>query len=403
MFKVKTGFTDERYMQQLTSWSIFLLSCIGHTELWVMVVNRSHAFPIKCTHLRKFRALHDLAIVIFPWLLLWKCGLNSGGLLTGGSLADQTTFWRITIMITLLAAIPWFLGILRWQWRRRFEFHKVASREVFDVLALARLGKTSGDIRGSRWHPSIVWPWNEVFTLEVNVKSIPTSNPLATSRRPLRVVHLSDMHFIDCPGADYYRFVVKKTVELDADAIVFTGDLIDKPELLETAVEILRPLTKVAPCFFILGNHDWRYDYEYFRSTLAASGWKCVTGSHERIQLADRNVLFAGSELPWIGVAPPSVEHAGVDLRILLSHSPDQFRFAQKSGYDVMLSGHTHGGQVVLPVIGPVYAPSIYGVSFAAGLFHLNKLTLHVSRGIGAKDPLRWRCRPELTCLEIFC
>ena len=90
-------------------------------------------------------------------------------------------------------------------------------------------------------------------------------------------------------------------------------------------------------------------------------------------------------------------------MRILLSHSPDQFRFAQKGGYNVMLSGHTHGGQVVLPIIGPVYAPSIYGVSFAAGLFRLNKLTLHVSRGIGAKDPLRWRCRPELTCLEIFC
>ena len=390
-------------MLQLTGWLIFLLSCIGHTELWVMVVNRSHAFAVKAIYLRIFRVLHDLAIVVFPWLLLWNCGLGSRGLLTGGLLAEQTGAWQTVLYITLLATIPCFLGILRWQWKRRFEFSQVATREVFDVAAIAQQDLALRNIRGSRWHPVIVWPWNEILTLEVNVKKIQTTNPLASSRRPLRLVHFSDLHFIDCPGADFYRFMVGKALELNPDAIVFTGDLIDKPELLATAVEILQPLTKIAPCFFILGNHDWRYEYENFRTTLATSGWKCVAGTHERIQLADRNVLFAGSELPWIGTAPPSVTHAGVDLRILLSHSPDQLRFAQRSGYDVMLSGHTHGGQFVLPVIGPVYAPSIYGVSFAAGLFQIQKLTLHVSRGIGGKDPLRWHCRPELTCLEIFC
>lgn len=390
-------------MQLLTGWLIFLLSCIGHTELWVMIVNRSHAFPVKSTVLRKFRSLHDLAIVAFPPLLLWNCGTGSHGLLTGGSLGNQTPFWRATLIVAMLGSIPWFFGVLRWQWKGRFEFHRVTSREVFDVASLARQGATASDVRGSRWHPVVIWPWNEILSLEVNVKTIQVSDPKSVSRRPLRIVHFSDLHFIDCPGADFYRFVVGKAIELNADAFVFTGDLIDKPELLEMAVEILRPLTKVARCFFILGNHDWRYDYEYFRSALSASGWKCVTGSHEQILLADRNVLLAGSELPWIGNAPPSVDHAGIDLRILLSHSPDQIRFARKCGYDVMLSGHTHGGQVVLPVIGPVYAPSIYGVDLAAGLFRMDKLTLHVSRGVGAKDPLRWNCRPELTCLEIYC
>ncbi len=390
-------------MQQLIGWFIFLLSCIGHTELWVMVVNRSHAFSLNATHLRIFRTLHELLIVLFPWLLLWNCGLGRRGLLTGGLLSEQTAFWKTILWITMSATIPWFVGILRWQWKRRFEFSKVATREIFDVALIAQQDATLRNIRGSRWHPLIFWPWNEILTLEVNVKQIQTSNPQALTRRPVRIAHFSDLHFIDCPGVDFYRFMVVKVLEMQADAIVFTGDLIDKPELMATAVEILRPLTKTAPCFFILGNHDWRYDYEHFRTTLAASGWKCVAGTHERMQLADRNVLFAGSELPWIGAAPPSVNHGGIDLRILLSHSPDHFRFAQNNGYDVMLSGHTHGGQVVLPIIGPVYAPSIYGVSFAAGLFRLHQLTLHVSRGIGAKEPLRWHCRPELTCLEIYC
>ena len=390
-------------MQLITGWLIFSLSCIGHAEWWVMSVNRSFSLPIKASKLRKFRSLHDLAIMVFPFVLIWQCGVGNHGLLTGGSIADQTPFWQAILVFTLLGTIPLLLAILRWQWRRRFEFHKAVSREIFDVAAIAKREPNLPNVHGSRWHPVLMSPWNDIYSLEVNVKRIQTSSQLAASRRPLRVVHLSDLHFIDRPGADFYRFVVARALELNADAIVFTGDLIDEPELLATAIEILQPLTRIAPCFFILGNHDWRYDYEYFRSTLAASGWKCVTGIHERIQLADRNVLLAGSELPWIGNAPPSVEHAGVDLRILLSHSPDQYRFGQKCGYDVMLSGHTHGGQVVLPIIGPVYAPSIYGVSFAAGLFQLDKMTMHVSRGIGAKDPLRLNCRPELTCLEIYC
>jgi predicted MPP superfamily phosphohydrolase len=66
-----------------------------------------------------------------------------------------------------------------------------------------------------------------------------------------------------------------------------------------------------------------------------------------------------------------------------------------------MLSGHTHGGQVVLPVVGPVYSPSLHGVKYASGLFRYPECTLHVSRGLGSKDPLRWNCTPELTWLQI--
>lgn len=398
-------------MQQLTGWLIFLLSCIGQAELWVMAVNRSHSLAIKNTRLRKFRTVHDVAVLGYPFWLLWSCGLGTHGLLTGGSLADQTPACRVILIITLLATIPWFLGILRWQWVRRFQYHRSNSREVYDVEAIAQHDASLVNVKGAGRHPVLLWPWNEVFLLEVNYKSIHAPNRAASRPRdartlqlqtPLRIAHFSDLHFIDCPGADYYRFVVGKVLEMNADAIVFTGDLIDEPELLATAIDILQPLTKTAPCYFILGNHDWRYDYDHFRARLVASGWQSVTGTHSLVRLADRNVLIAGSERPWIGDEPPHVVDADVDLRILLSHSPDQFRVAQRRGYDVMLSGHTHGGQIVLPIIGPVYAPSIYGVSLAAGLFQLDNLALHVSRGIGGKDPLRWRCRPELTCLEIY-
>lgn len=128
-----------------------------------------------------------------------------------------------------------------------------------------------------------------------------------------------------------------------------------------------------------------------------------MTGIAELLMVDNRRVLLGGSERPWMGHAPPPAGDTDCDVRILLSHTPDQFRFAKQCGYQLMVSGHTHGGQVVLPIIGPVYAPSIYGVSYAAGLFVMDELVLHVSRGMGAKDPLRWRCPPECTILKVYC
>lgn len=393
-------------MQQLTGWLLLLLSVIGHTELWVTTINRSHALPIRPKKLRRFRTLHDIAVVCYPFVLLWLAGLGSTSLLRGGHFSDQSPAMRLLLFVTTAGCIPLIFGVLRWQWIRRHQFDHVETRQRHNVLDAAVTESDRHRVRGPRRHPSQLWPWNEIFHLEVNTKIVNLPKRAAAadlSAAPLRIIHLSDLHFIGCPGEDYYRFLVTQAASLKADVYVFTGDLIDKMELLESAIEILSPLTVIAPCFFILGNHDWKYDYETIRKAMEASGWRCVTGRADILRIGGRQVLLSGSEKPWMGDSPPVVRDAGCDLRILLSHSPDQYRYAQRCGYDLMLSGHTHGGQVVLPLIGPVYSPSIYGVSFVSGLFQLGELTLHVSRGIGAKDPMRWRCSPELTCLEVHC
>jgi len=88
-------------------------------------------------------------------------------------------------------------------------------------------------------------------------------------------------------------------------------------------------------------------------------------------------------------------------FRILLSHTPDNLPWARKHAIDLMLSGHNHGGQVVLPVVGPVYSPSIHGVEYAGGVYDEPPTLLYVSRGISGRHPVRWRCRPELTKLVL--
>lgn len=393
-------------MHLLMGWLLAVLSIAGHTEWWIMTVNRSHALRIRSKTLRKFRTLHDVAVLGYPFFLLWLLGFGPNSLLTGGSFVDQSAAVQWLLIVTISGCVPLVMGILRWQLVRSRQFHHSHERERHDVLTISMTDSARQNVRGPRKHMSQLWPWNEIFHLEVNTKSVRLPQLAAKSEpgsQPLRLVHLTDLHFVGCPGEDYYRFLVAQAAAMEPDAFVFTGDLIDDMNLLEVAVRILKPLTEKAPCYFILGNHDWKFDFEHIRTTLAESGWKCVTGRYDIVTLGSRKILLAGSEQPWMGDHPPAVRDAGCDLRILLSHSPDQFRYAQRCGYDLMLSGHTHGGQVVLPVIGPVYSPSLYGVSYVSGLFELEDLTLHVSRGIGAKDPMRWRCSPELTCLEVYC
>jgi predicted MPP superfamily phosphohydrolase len=86
-------------------------------------------------------------------------------------------------------------------------------------------------------------------------------------------------------------------------------------------------------------------------------------------------------------------------FRLLLSHTPDCLNEARRQKVDLMLAGHNHGGQVVLPVIGPVYSPSLSGCRYSGGTFWAPPTLLQVSRGLSGRHPLRINCRPEITRL----
>ncbi len=85
------------------------------------------------------------------------------------------------------------------------------------------------------------------------------------------------------------------------------------------------------------------------------------------------------------------------DFRILLSHSPDLFYKAQGWGVDLMLSGHNHGGQIRLPLVGPVFMPSRYSRRFDRGFFRQNGTLMYVNEGVGGKHPVRYGCPPEVS------
>ena len=85
----------------------------------------------------------------------------------------------------------------------------------------------------------------------------------------------------------------------------------------------------------------------------------------------------------------------------MLSHSPDQIRWARNHNIQLMLAGHTHGGQGRLPLLGPILSPSLYGSRFASGQFYHDPTTMHVTRGLGGTRLLRLNCPPELSLLTL--
>jgi len=118
-------------------------------------------------------------------------------------------------------------------------------------------------------------------------------------------------------------------------------------------------------------------------------------------------LLLAGNERPWFRPYPPlddmrrSDPQVSMAFTIGLAHSPDQIGWARRSQVDLLLAGHTHGGQVRIPVLGPVLSPSLHGVWLAAGTFACPPTVMHVSRGVSGACPLRYRCPPELSFVTL--
>ncbi|MCA9117594.1 MAG: hypothetical protein KDA79_21135, partial [Planctomycetaceae bacterium] len=152
-------------------------------------------------------------------------------------------------------------------------------------------------------------------------------------------------------------------------------------------------------CWYILGNHDRRLISDELRQMLSDLGWRNLGGRTEVIEQDGGKMVLGGSEVPWMGTHPDFTAAPDDAFRLLLSHTPDNFRWAQQNDVGLMLSGHNHGGQVIVPGIGPIYSPSYYGVKYASGLFEENGTLLSVCRGLSGDHPLRLNCRPELSGL----
>ena len=244
-------------------------------------------------------------------------------------------------------------------------------------------------------------PLNEQFHVEISCK--PCFSPsLPKSWDGLRILHISDLHFTGTVDQPFFEEVLRLGQETEPDLIVFTGDLIDRPELVSWLPGTLGQLSAPLGCYYVLGNHDWYCgDVRLTRRTLNELGWTDVAGQQVLRHMCQQPLLISGTERPWMGDHPDLSAASGRAYRLLLSHTPDNLAWARRQGVDLMLCGHLHGGQVQLPLLGPVYAPSIYGCRYSSGVFWEEPTLLVVSRGVSGDKPIRYRCLPELTTLVL--
>lgn len=250
------------------------------------------------------------------------------------------------------------------------------------------------------------WPGNEIFQLEVTRKEFRLSE-LPSRMDNLTIAHLSDLHMTGRIDREFYEEIVKETNRLAPDLIVITGDIIDKRKCLGWLEPVLSKLKAKYGVYYVLGNHDLRVrDEKGLRKRLKQAGLIEVNGRWVPVRLNGGTLWIAGNELPWFKGAEklasePEGYNGETDMRLILSHSPDQVEWARKKNFGLLLAGHTHGGQIRFPVIGPTVSPSRYGVKYASGEFQVGPVTMHVSRGLCGVHPVRFHCPPELALLTL--
>jgi uncharacterized protein len=255
-----------------------------------------------------------------------------------------------------------------------------------------------GDGR-ARWLARL--PMNQQFSLAVHHRTyvLPT---LPKSWDGVSIAHFSDVHFRGPVRLRYFEKVMAEVAAMQCDIIAFTGDLLDDKRCLSWVGSTLGTLKAPWGCYFVLGNHDWYLPItSEIRQELTSHGWQDLAGRVHVLNQRGECLVLAGNEQPWMGSLPEfPAEHAH-EFRLVLSHGPDQITWARQQNVQLMLAGHTHGGQIRLPVIGPVYSPSRYGCRFASGVFLQSPTLLSVTRGVSGREPIRYRCAPEIIRLTL--
>ncbi|WP_419806902.1 metallophosphoesterase [Terriglobus sp.] len=227
----------------------------------------------------------------------------------------------------------------------------------------------------------------------------------------LRIAQISDFHHHGYAEDYYLRQVVEKVNALQPAVVAMTGDFITAHgnpfgpwrKAMPVCAEILSGLrAPLRVCS--LGNHDC-IDIAFVTHCLTERGLTVLRNSYTAIEAANERLWIAGLadayfDFPDLEQAiPRATEREPV---LLLGHEPD-FADTVKAygGVDVMLAGHSHGGQVRVPGITPAFLP-VMGRRYVRGLFQLDDLQLYVNRGIGAVHlPIRFRCPPEITLFTL--
>ena len=389
-------------------WLIGLAILGGHFGFWLLLFNRFNATGLARYVIKRIEKLIVLLSLVIPILVCTVAWKPLSDWFVAGDRWWPTGSPLFTAWGSFSLVAATILGPL-WLFSRRHLIpptHLLDQRTQHHDVARACNQQLIID---KKFRACARLPFNQITQLEVTEKELCLPRHVS-GIDGLKIGHISDIHLTGKISQDYYRFTFDRLLEGKPDLIVIAGDIIDYDRCLPWIQPLLGQLQAPLGCSYVLGNHDRRLsNIAPLVAQLQQLGFHDLGQSDQHIQLpSGASLWLTGNELPWFQrglvnsetrdpAAPPRAD----ELRLGISHSPDQIGWARRRQLDLMLAGHTHGGQIRLPLIGPLVAPSHYGSQFASGLFYLKPTLMHVSRGLSGVHPFRWLCPPEISILTL--
>ena len=260
-----------------------------------------------------------------------------------------------------------------------------------------------------------------IWIYQTNVTVGTTHYKIESSRLPeafnhFKIVSVSDLHNAKF-GKDN-GVIIRSVKEEKPDIIVITGDLVDYSKTdIATAEALVKELVKIAPCYYVTGNHEAWLGEKYNRLEKILVDASVTVLRDKTVNLTENNqtIQLAGLDDPDFADRTSYnqqdiLENTLADMNltddfcVLLSHRPETFGAYVNKNIDLGLSGHAHGGQFRLPFIGGIIAPNQgFFPKYDAGTYTENNTTMIVSRGLGnSVIPVRFNNRPEIVSVELI-
>lgn len=374
---------------------LWIIASIGHIAWTVHAINFMHSTRYRTWWIKLLRkACHLIQLTgPFLFLILWLDLL--GGTTTDWLALPPFLIGYVVVMWGIGGVyVPW---ILLQRWTRPtpavlcsssnhiFRFAQRESRSIVGKSLTSMMARLPGNqcLEVDRVERTLLLP------------------QLPPAWDGLTLLHLSDLHLCGVPDLRYYEMVGRLCGERKADFLFLTGDLVDSDAHYHWLRAMLRHIRWRYGAYAILGNHDTLFDMHLVKRELFDLGITAIGGGWTQLDLLGEHLILVGNETPWIPTVPDLANCPKQGFRLCLSHSPDTLPWAKRHDIDLMLCGHTHGGQIRVPGIGPIFVPSRFGGRYDQGVFHEPPTVMYVSRGLAGTKPVRFFCRPEVTWISL--
>ena len=356
---------------------LLLFALIGDARVMLFVLNRI----VFGSHREEKSRLHWLLYAVPPLLLAL-------------TLLYRTTAGQVWLFVAAGIGIYWILDRARVLVQRDREVAGTRTLES-EIVRLRKAHIQFASLRKLGAH-------NDVYDIEVTRHEV-FIDDLPPSFDGYRIAFLTDTHVASFMRRTLYREVVAQTMRFEPDLVLLGGDFVTWERHIPLMAELLLTgLEARDGIYAVLGNHDYWANADGVVAAMTARGVRFLINRSVVLRRGEETISLVGIDEMYRGAPDVDSAFALVDGPcVALSHHPDIIDLLRGRRVDLLVCGHTHGGQIRVPFFGSIVVPSRHEARYASGFHREERVLMYVSRGIGAIPPLRILCKPEIATLVL--